>query len=85
MKHFVYIVECRDGSYYTGWTNHLERRLEAHNQGKGAKYTRGRGPVKLVYQEEFSTKEEALRREYAIKQMSRSGKERLIKEFAGKE
>jgi len=85
MSNFVYIVECRDGSYYTGWTNNLEQRLEAHNQGKGAKYTRGRRPVKLVYQEELPSKEEALRREYAVKQMSRSGKERLIKEFGKKE
>lgn len=85
MSNFVYIVECRDGSYYTGWTNQLEQRLEAHNQGKGAKYTRGRGPVKLVYQEELPTKEEALRRECAIKKLSRSGKERLIKAFERKE
>lgn len=78
MENYVYILECSDKSLYTGWTNNLKRRVEAHNQGKGAKYTKGRGPVKLVYCEVCETKEEALRREYAIKQMSRSQKERLI-------
>ena len=49
MQNYVYILECKDGTLYTGWTNHLEKRIEAHNLGKGAKYTKGRGPVKLVY------------------------------------
>lgn len=78
MCNYVYILECGDGTYYTGWTTHLEKRIEDHNRGRGAKYTRGRGPVKLIYHEEYETKGEALRREYAIKQLSRSEKERLI-------
>lgn len=75
---YTYILKCADGSLYTGWTNNLEKRVKDHNQGKGAKYTRGRGPVELVYYEEFTTKEEAMRREYAIKQMARTEKEQLI-------
>lgn len=78
MEQYVYIVECRDHSLYTGWTNHLQERIEAHNRGRGAKYTRSRGPVKLVYWETWDTKEEALRREAAIKKMSRSQKLQLI-------
>ncbi|MDO5345999.1 MAG: GIY-YIG nuclease family protein [Lachnospiraceae bacterium] len=77
-KNYVYMVECRDGSLYTGWTNHLEERITAHNLGKGAKYTKGRRPVRLVYFECFDTKEEALRREYAIKQLPRREKLLLI-------
>ena len=60
---YTYILKCRDGTYYTGWTNDLERRIKTHNQGKGAKYTRTRRPVELAYYEAFSTKEEAMRRE----------------------
>ena len=56
---YTYIVRCRDGTLYTGWTNNLEKRMEAHNSGKGARYTKSRRPVKLVYYEEFETKEEA--------------------------
>lgn len=78
MSNYVYILECRDGTYYTGWTTCLERRLEMHNSGKGAKYTRSRGPVKLIYYEQFETKEEAMSREYAIKQLTRKEKERLM-------
>lgn len=78
MCNYVYIAECRDGTLYTGWTTHLEKRMEEHNRGKGAKYTRSRRPVKLVYFECFDTKEEALRREYAIKQLSRRQKLDLI-------
>lgn len=77
-KNYVYIVECRDGSLYTGWTNHLQERIQAHNQGKGAKYTKSRRPVKLVHVECFATKEEAMRREYAIKQLPRRKKQMLI-------
>lgn len=77
---YTYILECSDGSLYTGWTNDMERRLEAHNAGKGAKYTRTRCPVKLVYKETFDTKEEAMRREYAIKRLSRKKKLELINE-----
>ncbi len=75
---YTYIVKCNDGSLYTGWTNDLEKRLEAHNSGSGAKYTRGRGPVELVYYEEFDTKEEAMSREWHIKQLSHSQKLKLI-------
>ncbi len=77
---YTYIVECSDGTLYTGWTNNLEKRLEAHNAGKGAKYTKTRRPVKLVYQEQFETKEEAMSREYHIKQFSRKEKLKLIQE-----
>lgn len=76
---YVYILKCADGTYYTGWTNDTKRRLHVHNQGRGAKYTRGRLPVELVYREECVDKAEALRREIAIKKLSRSQKERLIK------
>lgn len=75
---YTYILECADGTYYTGWTNHLEKRVQDHNEKKGAKYTRGRTPVKLVYHEEFETKREALQREAAIKRLSRAEKEALI-------
>ena len=74
----TYILTCADGTYYCGWTNNLDRRLKAHNEGKGAKYTRSRRPVALVYYEAFSTKEEAMRREYEIKQLPRKKKEELI-------
>ena len=76
---YTYILECKDGTYYTGWTNNLEKRLKDHNEGRGAKYTKARLPVSLIYYEEFQTKEEAMRREYAIKHMTRSDKEKLIK------
>ena len=75
---YTYISKCKDGTFYTGWTNNLEKRLKDHNEGKGAKYTKTRRPVELVYYEAFETKEEAMSREYAIKQMSRSEKETLI-------
>ena len=78
-KNFTYIVECSDGTLYTGWTNNLEHRVEAHNVGKGAKYTKSRRPVKLVYFETYSSKEEAMRREWEIKQLSRTEKWKLIK------
>lgn len=74
----IYIVECKDGSLYTGWTNQLEQRIRAHNEGKGAKYTKARRPVILRYSEMFDTKEAAMKREYEIKQMSRKEKEQLI-------
>lgn len=77
---YTYILRCSDGSLYCGWTNQLDRRIEAHNLGKGAKYTKGRCPVVLVYYEEFSTKEEALRREAAIKRLTRREKLNLIRE-----
>lgn len=74
---FVYIVRCADGTLYTGWTNDLERRLAAHNAGRGAKYTRSRLPVELVYSEEWDTKEHAMSREWHIKQLTREEKLRL--------
>ena len=76
---YTYIVECSDHTFYTGWTNDLEKRMQAHNDGKGAKYTKARRPVRLVYHEVFDTKQEAMQREYAIKQLSRRQKENLIK------
>lgn len=76
---YTYILECKDGTYYTGWTNNLDKRLKDHNEGRGAKYTKARLPVSLIYHEKFQTKEEAMRREYAIKHMTRSEKESLIK------
>lgn len=75
---YTYILECSDGTYYTGWTNDLEKRVKMHNAGRGAKYTRARRPVILAYYEAFQTKEEAMRREWEIKQLSRKGKEKLI-------
>ncbi|MBQ4530444.1 MAG: GIY-YIG nuclease family protein [Lachnospiraceae bacterium] len=75
---YTYIVECSDGTLYTGWTNNLEKRIVMHNSGKGAKYTKSRIPVVLRYYEEFQTKEEAMAREYRIKQLSRKEKLELI-------
>lgn len=76
---YTYIVRCNDGTYYTGWTNDIEKRVKTHNEGKGAKYTKTRRPVTLVYYESFQTKEEAMRREWEIKQMKRGEKEKLLK------
>lgn len=76
---YTYMVECSDGTYYTGWTNDITKRLAAHNAKRGAKYTRSRTPVKLVYLEQADTKQQALRREAQIKQLSRYQKEQLIK------
>lgn len=75
---YTYIVECKDKTFYTGWTNHLQNRIKAHNDGKGAKYTKSRLPVKLVYYEVYETKQEAMRREYEIKQLTRKQKKKLI-------
>ena len=75
---YVYILECSDGTLYTGWTNNLDKRIEQHCNGTGAKYTRGRGPVRLVYHEEFNDKRDAMRREYEIKRYSRINKLKLI-------
>ena len=76
--HYVYLVRCADDSIYCGWTTDLEKRVRAHNSGKGAKYTRSRRPVKLVYAEEFAEKQEALSREWHLKRLSREEKIRLI-------
>lgn len=75
---YTYMLRCSDGSLYTGWTTHLEKRVLAHNQGKGAKYTRARIPVTLVYYETFATKEEAMRREWEIKRLTRREKLGLL-------
>lgn len=74
----VYMLRCGDGSLYTGWTNDMEKRLAAHQKGSGAKYTRGRGPVTLVYLEELPDRSSAMKREAAIKKLSRQQKEALI-------
>lgn len=74
MNCYMYMVQCSDGTLYTGWTNDLKKRLEKHNAGKGARYTRGRLPVKLVYYEVFATKSEAMKREAQIKKLSRKQK-----------
>lgn len=76
---YTYILRCGDGSLYTGWTNDLERRLAAHNCGAGAKYTRSREPVELVYFETHETRSEAMRREAEIKRLRRTQKLALIK------
>lgn len=78
MAAFVYMLRCKDGSLYTGWTNDLEHRLAMHNSGRGAKYTRGRGPLELLYSEELPDKEAALRRECAIKKLRREQKLALL-------
>ncbi len=78
-ENYTYILRCADGSLYTGWTNDLKRRLAAHNAGTASKYTKTRRPVKLIYYETFASKQEAMRREYAIKQFSREEKLKLIR------
>ena len=78
---YTYILECNDGTLYTGWTNNLEKRIKAHNDGKGAKYTRARLPVKLVYFEEFESSVDAQKREYQIKRLKRSEKLALTVQF----
>ena len=79
---YTYILRCSDDTLYCGWTNDLQKRLASHNAGKGAKYTRSRTPVTLVYYETFETKQEAMKREYAIKQLTRKQKEYLLKDFS---
>lgn len=78
-EHIVYMLKCKDNTLYTGYTNDLDHRLEMHTNGKGAKYTRGRGPFQVVFIEKFSAKEAALKREYQIKQLSRKEKIQLIR------
>ena len=81
---YTYILECSDGSFYTGYTNDLERRVRVHNMGKGAKYTKARLPCRLVYYEIFISKSEAMKREYFIKhRMTRKDKVDLIRDFGG--
>lgn len=76
--YYTYIVQCSDGTYYTGYTTDINNRIRAHNQKKGAKYTRSRTPVVLMYHEEHKTKSDAMRREAAIKKLTREQKENLI-------
>lgn len=80
---YAYLLLCADGSLYAGWTNDLQRRLHTHNEGRGAKYTRSRRPVRLVYAEAFETKEEAQKREYQFKKLRRPQRLSLI--HAGQE
>lgn len=79
-ENYTYIIRCKDNSLYVGWTNNLEKRMKAHNDGKGAKYTKPRRPVELVYYEVFSTKQEAMSREYHLKKLSHKEKEQLIEQ-----
>ena len=78
MTAYVYMLSCADGTLYTGWTNDLAKRMESHQAGKGAKYTRGRLPVTLAYYETYETESEARKRECAIKKLTRQQKEKLI-------
>lgn len=81
MEAFTYILRCRDDSLYCGWTNNLEKRIEKHSKGLGAKYTKARLPIKLVYFEKFTEKSLAMKREAEIKKLSRKEKLELIKNF----
>lgn len=81
VMNYTYMVRCGDGSLYTGWTTDVERRVRAHNEKKGAKYTKSRLPVELVYYETFETKEEAMKREAAIKKLSKKRKELLVADW----
>jgi putative endonuclease len=78
MPHHVYILECADGTYYTGYTTDVKRRVEEHNAGTGAKYTRGRTPVEVIHTETYDNQSAAMQREYAIKQLRRPAKEELV-------
>ena len=78
-KNYTYLLRCADGSLYCGWTNDLEKRFAAHNAGTASKYTRSRLPVEPVYVEASDTKQEAMRRERAIKRLSKAEKEELIR------
>ncbi|MET3700045.1 putative endonuclease [Bacillus oleivorans] len=78
-KHFIYVLECADGSYYTGYSTDVNKRVLTHNAGKGAKYTRSRLPVTCIYEKAFASKREALQEEYAFKRLSRREKEQFLK------
>lgn len=83
-NHYFYVLHCKDDSYYAGYTNNIEKRIKLHNEGKGAKYTRGRGPVELIFSKKYDTKSNALKAEYEFKQWTRKKKERfLINETGG--
>ncbi|MCI8639542.1 MAG: GIY-YIG nuclease family protein [Coprococcus sp.] len=75
---YTYILQCSDGTFYTGWTTDITRRLKTHNAGRGAKYTKTRRPVELVYLEEYETRADAMKREIQIKKMNRKRKMALI-------
>ena len=77
---YLYILRCKDGTFYTGITTDVEKRLEAHRSGKGAKYTRGRAPLELVYREDCGSHSDALKREHQMKKLSRQEKQQLIAE-----
>ena len=77
-KYYAYLARCNDDSLYAGYTNDLVNREEKHNEGKGARYTRMRAPVKIVYHEEFKTKSEAMKREYELKHLRKIDKENLL-------
>lgn len=77
-KYYAYILECSDRTYYTGYTTDVEKRIDVHNAGKGAKYTRARLPVTLKYVRSFSTKREAMQYEWSIKQLTRAQKQQLM-------
>ena len=77
----LYILRCKDGTLYTGITTDVEKRFQAHQSGKGAKYTRGRGPLELVYREQCGSHSDALKREWEVKQLSREQKQALIDEY----
>ncbi len=81
VKYFVYIVECNDGTFYTGYTNNLERRLKEHHNSRGAKYLRGKGPVKLVWVKEYKYFKNVLRAEKSVKKLRRLQKEAIIKAY----
>mgnify|MGYP006121862073 FL=1 len=81
MNWFVYILKCRDGTLYTGITNNIKKRIKAHKEGKGAKYTKGRGPFELIFEEKYLDKSSALKREAVIKQLRREDKLILSQEF----
>ncbi|MGL5513484.1 MAG: GIY-YIG nuclease family protein [Sporomusa sp.] len=81
---YTYIVQCADGTFYTGWTTNLETRIAAHNSGNGARYTRSRLPVALVYYEHQPNKSQARQREWAIKQLNRKTKEEMVTAFNSK-
>ncbi len=82
-ENITYILRCSDGTLYTGWTNNLKKRLQAHNNGHASKYTRSRRPVTLAYAERHSTKQEAMRREAEIKKLPRKAKECLVSAYLG--
>ncbi len=77
-NHIMYVLECADGTYYTGYTNDLEKRITTHNAGKGAKYTRARRPVHCIYFETFESKHDAMSAEYHFKQLTRKQKEKFL-------